>query len=61
MAIPILATGKTMLANHRQPVLAKARASSNCELREFPEIVQSKEEKNEEISNEYWCMSVADL
>ena len=50
-----------MLADHRQPVLAKARASSNCELREFPEIVQSKEEKNEEISNEYWCMSVADL
>ena len=37
--------GKTMSADDHQPVLAKTRASSNCELREFPEIVQSKGEK----------------
>ena len=44
VAISILATGKTMSADDQQPVLAKTRATSNCELREFPEIVQSKEE-----------------
>jgi hypothetical protein len=36
---------KTMSADDQQPVFAETRVTSNCELREFPEIVQSKEEK----------------
>jgi len=34
-----------MSADDQQPVFAETRVTSNCELREFPEIVQSKEEK----------------
>jgi hypothetical protein len=45
VAIATLATGKLCRPMISSLFFAQTRVTSNCELREFPEIVQSKGEK----------------